>query len=199
MVLAKMRKQYLFQVSLGFTLIELLIAVSIMGILAALVLAALNPFQQFKKAHDAQRKSDLRQIKLALEQYYNDNGKYPQVGTCAYGTNGYVYSLSGGICGGTGGSNWISSLVPTYIAKLPVDPINNAIQPWNAGNYSYAYGNVSSDGQHYDLFTQLEATSDPQRCGVQDYLYIIGLSPPGSHWCTAFGGAYSNQIYALDQ
>jgi len=49
----------------GFTLIELLIVISIIGILAAITAASYNSAQQ--KARDGVRKSDLTQIKKALE------------------------------------------------------------------------------------------------------------------------------------
>src|SRR5579872_2213577 len=61
----------------GFTLIELVISIGILAILAVFALAALNPLQQFAKARDGQRKSDLGQIQRMLEQYYQDHGNYP--------------------------------------------------------------------------------------------------------------------------
>jgi type IV pilus assembly protein PilA len=59
----------------GFTLIELLVVIAIIGILASVVLASLNTAR--RKARDAQRISDIKQIKLALEFYFDDNDAYP--------------------------------------------------------------------------------------------------------------------------
>jgi type II secretion system protein G len=59
----------------GFTLIELLVVMAIIGILATIVLVSLNTARQ--KARDTRRISDLRQVALALEMYYDDNGGYP--------------------------------------------------------------------------------------------------------------------------
>lgn len=165
----------------GFTLIELLVVISVIGLLASVVLVALNGANI--KARDTKRKADIRQIRTALDLYYDENGnKYPQAGACAYGTNCYVYSTSG--------ANWIPALSP-YMAKIPQDPKNNSSGPWADGHYSYSYGNVSANGQAFDLTAQLENPTDPDRCGVKDYLFYW----TNMHWCTAFGGSYSNQIY----
>lgn len=187
----------------GFTLIELIIVIGVISVLAGGLLIILNPFAQLAKARDAQRKSDLHQIKLLLEQYYNDHQRYPPIpngGSPAAGNYGCVmpncYDFSYPI-----NTAWIPELVPAYTPKLPVDPLNTLWRPWhdNPPQYSYAYGNVSTDGQHYDLVTLLENPKDPDRCGMKNYIYEIGTVPPGVPWCVAFGGDYSNQVYAVDQ
>src|SRR5260221_2944819 len=64
----------------GFTLIELVVTIGILAILAVFAIAALNPLDQFRKARDSERKSDLAQMQRVLEQYYQDNGRYPDNG-----------------------------------------------------------------------------------------------------------------------
>ncbi|MBI4036037.1 prepilin-type N-terminal cleavage/methylation domain-containing protein [Candidatus Daviesbacteria bacterium] len=59
----------------GFTLIELLVTISIIAILMAISIASYDNLT--KNARDSQRKSDLKQIQSALEQYYRDNTSYP--------------------------------------------------------------------------------------------------------------------------
>lgn len=59
----------------GFTLIELLVVIAIIGILSSIVLASLNTARQ--KSRDARRVSDIKQLQLALELYYDANGAYP--------------------------------------------------------------------------------------------------------------------------
>lgn len=78
----------------GFTLIELLVVIAIIGILSSVVLASLNSARQ--KGRDAKRVSDISQLKLALELYFDSNRQYPTATT---------------------------SLVPNYIPVWPVSPI----------------------------------------------------------------------------
>ena len=98
----------------GFTLIELLVVIAIIGILSTIVLVSLNTARS--KARDVRRISDLRQVALALEMYYDDgNNAYPVLASC-----GAIPSslASGG-----------------YIGAIPVDP----------GTTSYYYGAAAQD------------------------------------------------------
>ncbi len=63
----------------GFTIIELLIVIAIIAILAGLVL---NNFQGAQaKARDTQRVTDINGIHSKLEEFFNENGGYPQTFT----------------------------------------------------------------------------------------------------------------------
>ena len=101
----------------GFTLIEILIVIGIIAILAAIVLVAVNPAQQFKKANDAQRSSNVNAIINAVGQYMVDNqGAIPsQITTTAQDIS-------------NGGANLCSVLIPNYLAALPGDPTTGSSQ-----------------------------------------------------------------------
>ena len=54
----------------GFTLIELLIVIAILGVLAVVVLVAINPQQQLARTRDAGRISSVTQLGHSLQAYY---------------------------------------------------------------------------------------------------------------------------------
>lgn len=59
----------------GFTLIELLVVISVIGILAALLLANFAGIRD--RADDAAKKGNIKQFQNAMRAYYNDIGAYP--------------------------------------------------------------------------------------------------------------------------
>ncbi len=113
----------------GFTLIELMVVVAIIGMLSSVVLSSLNTARG--KGRDAQRISDIKQLKTALQLYYEDNGQT------------YPTALSG--------------LAPKYIGKIPTDPSSQTISAFTcgAGNYCYAYY-PSTSPNFYHLGAKLE-------------------------------------------
>lgn len=59
----------------GFTLIELLVAMTIIAVLAGLGLVSYQGAR--KSARDGRRKTELEEIRSALEMYRSDNNNYP--------------------------------------------------------------------------------------------------------------------------
>lgn len=72
----------------GFTLIELLVVIAIIGLLASIVLLALNGARA--KSRDAKRIADVRQIASAMELFYNDFNSYPSYTGTGYLTPNYL-------------------------------------------------------------------------------------------------------------
>ena len=109
----------------GFTLIELLVVIGIIGLLASLSVVGVNNSR--KKANDARRLSDIKQIQTALEMYYLEHPYYPpnslgdELGTSQYG------------CLGNNGFNITDACSePMYMGQIPVDPKSE-------GDYRYRY------------------------------------------------------------
>lgn len=63
--------------SKGFTLIELLVVIGILGILAAALVATIDPFEQLKKADDSKIKNIAVEFQTANVRYYTTHGAFP--------------------------------------------------------------------------------------------------------------------------
>ena len=61
----------------GFTLIELLVVIGILGILAAALVATIDPFEQLKKADDSKIKNIAVEFQTANVRYYTTHGAFP--------------------------------------------------------------------------------------------------------------------------
>lgn len=70
--------------SRGFTLIELLVVLGILGILAAGLLAAIDPFEQLKKGRDTNMRNTAIELTNGFTRYYATHGGLPwcPAGTC---------------------------------------------------------------------------------------------------------------------
>jgi prepilin-type N-terminal cleavage/methylation domain-containing protein len=114
----------------GFTLLEILLVIAAIGILAAIVLVAINPTKQIESARSAQRKSEINSITKAIQQYSIDNnGQYPagiETGAkpiCNTGSQKSTDTLSPTtLCDN---KTDLRVLVPTYIASIPQSDSNN--------------------------------------------------------------------------
>ena len=117
----------------AFTLIELLVVIAIIGLLAMIVLVSLNSARV--RARDARRLSDLHQMSLAMEMYYDLNSSAYPLGVGFSGAAGtYVTLLQG--------------TTPPLIGATPVDPSNSG-----SNIYTALPGGTTS---RYCFYTQLQ-------------------------------------------
>ncbi len=137
----------------GFTLIELLVVIAIIGILASIVLASLSGAKA--RGRDAKRVSDIKQLQLALELYYDANQNFPAASPITVGNT--TLTAAG------------------YISVVPLDPSNQAA-------YHYvAYALTATPGTcvSYHLGASLEQSNTATQ---QDN--DISAPPAGYTYCT---------------
>jgi prepilin-type N-terminal cleavage/methylation domain-containing protein len=153
----------------GFTLLELLVVISIIGVFSAVISINFNDVR--KSARDDIRKADLQQLQVALELYKAQYGYYPAEGCGANSPispsdtpDNVVWDGSSSWTGpGTHTASWgndtgcpeyISGLVPDFIAELPTDP-NQEFDD----NHGYIY-RVSATGDAYKVLAHWTVESD---------------------------------------
>jgi len=98
----------------GFTLIELLVVIGVLGILAAGLLAAIDPLEQLRKGRDTTNRNIAVELNSALIRYNAINADYP------WGTGVQAPTVIGAVTG-----TIIQTLIdvgelkPTFINALP--------------------------------------------------------------------------------
>lgn len=177
----------------GFTLIELLVVIAIVALLSSVVLASVSNARM--KARDVKRISDFRQIKIALELYFDANGYYPKT-NCGWDCNGYrvSYLKDNTVDGLFSSWDYLATDLKPYISNLPIDPINSSCAPFISSNcYSYMYGNVGriTHRNTYDLWTLLETPNHPLSCKYQKYRWAEGQYTNTFGVCAESAGPYS--------
>jgi len=122
----------------GVTMIEVLMVVVFIGILAVILLNYFNPLEKRDQATNSKQKSDLDRLAIALEDYYNDKGCYPEEVLCQ-------------------GATEAAALKP-YLGTIPCDPTTGE---------SYYYDPEDTDcPQYYRIYTTFKWDKDPQIAAV---------------------------------
>lgn len=77
----------------GFTLVELLIVIGLLGAIALIVIAAINPIEQANRARDTRFKADGGQLLSAIERYFTSKSDFPWVTTLQVVNNDAAYGF----------------------------------------------------------------------------------------------------------
>ena len=148
----------------AFTLVELLVVIAIIALLTGIIVS--NIVNSRSKARDGKRISDLGQLQLAMNLYYDRCKQYPFETQAP--ANGLLY-LTVDFNASNNCAN--GGKLSDYISQIPLPP-NNA--PLNEVQYDYVV-NDNTNPQNYVLHTTLENPNE-----------ILGDSLTG----TQIGGTY---------
>ena len=137
----------------AFTLVEILVVVTIIALLAST--AAISYAQFIKQSRDTKRKTDLEQIRAAIEMYRNfsTTGEYPA--TITFGDD-------------------IKDATATYLTKVANDPLSTQ-------TYTYVYQTFSGNTD-YSICAYLEGggtSSTVTICGPSSLRCNYCMGPYG--------------------
>lgn len=168
---------------IGFTLIEIMVVIAIISILASVLYVNFNNAREASR--DQVRKTDLKQLQLAIELYKAQNGRYPAAGcsAAAWAGSGPVNTA-----GYTSCDEWIVGLVPEFIAELPADPTDES-----ENNQGFFY-RTDSAGSMY----KIKVYQSVERNLITSYQQEFARcpSPSGNAFCPA-GTSPESNTYAL--
>ncbi|MBU1956688.1 type II secretion system GspH family protein [Patescibacteria group bacterium] len=155
----------------GFTLIELLVVISIIGVLSSVVMVNVNKARM--KAQDARRLSDMHQMQIALNFYYDSFGRYP----ASDGAGIYGYDTSGTP---VGAPSFLTPLVSNnFLPAHLLDPITNN-EFGNYVYYRYSAGYYGCTKAFYVLAVRdMETSNNPHQSSP-------GWSCPLQNWQDQF-------------
>ena len=128
----------------GFTLVEVMLVIGLIGILAGMVIVAINPVRQFKVARDTERQTHI----LALMNAVNANmSEHSGIFTCNGAAQDLPTTTLKLISSDQDGLDIRSCLVPAYLGELPQDPkIGRAYNTLSGYSTGYTLGISSTTG-----------------------------------------------------
>jgi general secretion pathway protein G len=145
----------------GFTLIEILIVVAILSIVSAILAVSFGNIRS--KSEDSRRKTDLEEVRSALEQYKSNNNSYPTPEITI--TMGLPFGSSG-----------LTDTRNTYMNKIPQDP------DFPVKSYYYE----STDGSDYILRSELN-NPEPTPCNLTPTPDLCGSTHACNYCYSSYG------------
>lgn len=167
----------------GFTLIELLIVIGIIAILAGIVLVAVNPAQQFGKANDSERKSEIGTVLSAVYQFQTSPTARGALPECTLNsvataipecdTDGFGIGVgNGGFEGalelGTANTSYDCSntLIPSYLREVPIDPSSTPDYDATATGYWLCQNTTGAVSRIFIIAEGTEVFKDDGGCEI---------------------------------
>jgi len=159
----------------GFTLIELLIVMAILGVLAIVVLVAINPVQQLARTRDSGRKSTVTQIGHSLEAYFTSHGgQYLNEANCTDAASPMeswmtCLQVAGELASVPGAITYSSGGLPCTLAAGVIGNAQNSI--------CYV---VNSTSDQAIVYATLESASETSKCPTANpYEYYVWSTVDG--------------------
>lgn len=145
----------------GFTFIEILVTVTIIAVLIAIAVVSYGSVQ--RRSRDGRRKSDIEQIRIALQMYQADHGYYPD------GPASFTSIKE---------STDVTTALAEYMETAPSDPKDDTTYP-----YQIQMNDSRGSPAHYHgycLAAYMEAEgSAANTCGVSlPDSYTYGVKQP---------------------
>ncbi len=197
----------------GFTLIELLVVITVLGVLATIVLLAVNPGAQLARARDTSRIAAVTQLGRALLAYYTVAG-------------GSLAGVPNGASGIATGSDWMGPIIKSNDLKVrPANPgwgtapaaasncdvgyKETSVSPGpangNAGGYCYQV-NLTTSANDAIVYVRLESNLYNNKCpsgqiafgvfSTADARFGVTCLLPGATSTDAIPGTQTTPSYA---
>jgi type II secretory pathway pseudopilin PulG len=147
--------------SRGFTLIELIVIFAVLAFVLTYMLGS-SFIGARNRARDSQRKTELTNLGKVMEEYFNDNGRYPPAAADGSGRiESCVAPNYNQPC--DWGDEFRNSAGTIYLGRLPID----IREP----DRTYMY-RTGPNGLAWQLYAKLEAEDDPilDRNGDDQYV-----------------------------
>jgi len=166
----------------GFTLIELLVVIAIIGILAAVILLAINPAEMLRKTRDSARLQEITNLKKGIDsQIATETANILEPVQSA---NRCTFADPCNSSTGTRnieGTGWLPLDLQDYIPVLPVDPRDN-ISNTRIATGIQATPRIwfATDGSAYKLGIYMESSQNTNLLindgGTDSTLYELGTT-----------------------
>lgn len=143
----------------GFTLIELLIVIAILGVLAVVILVAINPQEQLARTRDSGRISSVTQLGHAMQAYgASHDGDYITPGAT------WISAASTGLVAAGEIATTPGNIAYNITGATPCD--NNADGAGAAADMWCYLGDGNAPPNNFIIYARLEAGSNNSRCPV---------------------------------
>lgn len=145
----------------GFSLIELLVVTTVIGVMMAIIVVSFQVVNQ--NARNTKRRSDLAELRGALESYRLEKGTYPETDV---GIAGGLYDISAD-------GSFLEVLSPNFKSRMYADPL-----PQQSSEYQYRYRKHDLPGCAFELGAFLEGDAPGQPCPE-----ACGVSVESNYYC----------------